>query len=327
MKIKSIFILIFGILLTFQNIAFSSTEKKSSKGISIAQMIQSSDDLIKTGNFLDYVLNYENLNLKEIDLSSAKDKLIFANRDNSIKDYKPNDLTREIEAEKSLIRFKASSQEADREALENINEMFLKMKEEEFGTMIITSPYRPYNVQNYIYNSKVRKYKNEGKTAEEAKKLAEEYIALPGTSEHQTGLALDITVLTKENRSNPSVDTFTGTAESEWVKDNCWKYGFILRYPEDKEDMTKIKYESWHLRYLGKIYSEYIYKNKLCYEEFIQKIKNEKIIKYTSEGKEIYKMVYVNTEEKKIKLASLKEEIIEIQKFKENEYVITLKEN
>ena len=86
--------------------------------------------------------------------------------------------------------------------------------------------------------------------------------AKPGHSEHQTGLAVDIM------GSNNDYNLFAESKEFEWMKNNAYKYGFILRYPEHKENITGFKYEPWHYRYVGKDVAKYIYENKLSLEEY-----------------------------------------------------------
>lgn len=97
----------------------------------------------------------------------------------------------------------------------------------------IQSGYRSYNYQKELYNNYVEK---------DGKKAADTYSARPGHSEHQTGLAFDLNTVT---------DDFQYTNEGVWINHNCYKYGFILRYPKGKEEITGYKYEPWHLRYVG----------------------------------------------------------------------------
>lgn len=97
----------------------------------------------------------------------------------------------------------------------------------------IASGFRSYDYQAQLYQSYVNR---DGKAA------ADRYSARPGYSEHQTGLAIDV--------NNPS-SSFNDTKEAKWLSKNCWKYGFIIRYPQNKENITGYKYESWHVRYVG----------------------------------------------------------------------------
>lgn len=109
--------------------------------------------------------------------------------------------------------------------------------------LYISSGYRSYTYQEGLYNRYVNK---------DGKQAADTYSARPGHSEHQTGLAFDL---------NTIDDSFANTDEGKWVKDNCYKYGLILRYPKGKEEKTGYQYESWHLRYVGKELAQKLYNN------------------------------------------------------------------
>ena len=92
-----------------------------------------------------------------------------------------------------------------------------------------------------------------------------QYVALPGCSEHQTGLALDIVAAGYQILDEEQEDT----AEQKWLMENSWKYGFILRYPSEKSDITGIGYEPWHSRYVGKAAAADIYRTGVCLEEYL----------------------------------------------------------
>lgn len=114
----------------------------------------------------------------------------------------------------------------------------------------ICSGFRSYATQKTLYNNYCKR---------DGQKAADRFSARPGHSEHQTGLAMDI------NRAGSSFDN---TPEAKWIAENCWKYGFIIRYPKGKEDITGYKYESWHVRYLGKEWAKTIYDSGLTLEEY-----------------------------------------------------------
>ena len=115
----------------------------------------------------------------------------------------------------------------------------------------VTSSYRSYDDQNKIYNSYL---KSNGQDS------VNKYVAFPGYSEHQTGLALDV----KSVVASP----FKSTKEYKWMLDNSYKYGFILRYSKDKEDITGYNAEAWHFRYVGIDRAKYIHENGITYEEY-----------------------------------------------------------
>ena len=135
-------------------------------------------------------------------------------------------------------------------------EAFIKLVDDakELGySLIDTSPYRTYSYQSYLYNNYVDR---------DGVKEADTYSARPGHSEHQTGLATDIV------KVGVSMYDFYSTKEFSWLKDNAYKYGFILRYPKGKEHLTGYMYEPWHYRYVGESVAKYIYENDIVYEEY-----------------------------------------------------------
>ena len=131
---------------------------------------------------------------------------------------------------------------------------FYKMQAEahDLGlTLYISSGYRSYDYQAGLY----QRYVDRSGKAE-----ADRYSARPGHSEHQTGLAFDLNTIS---------DEFKDTEEGKWVAENCHKYGFIIRYPEDKESVTGYMYEPWHIRYLGTETATAVYESGLCLEEYL----------------------------------------------------------
>lgn len=124
--------------------------------------------------------------------------------------------------------------------------------------------YRTAEEQQEIMENKIQYYIDEGLPQKLAKEMAQEWVATPGTSEHELGLALDINA---DAEKSSSEDVYN------WLHENAHKYGFILRYPDDKVHITGIGYEPWHYRYVGTEAAEYIYENGLCLEEYIELIK------------------------------------------------------
>ena len=138
----------------------------------------------------------------------------------------------------------------DPQANTALQEMFNAAKTDGLN-LFVKSGFRSFSTQKSLYNNYV---KRDGKAA------ADRYSARPGYSEHQTGLAFDI------NKSNSS---FAGTPEANWLAENCYKYGFIIRYPEGKEAITGYIYEPWHIRYLGIETATAVYESGLCLEEYL----------------------------------------------------------
>ena len=117
----------------------------------------------------------------------------------------------------------------------------------------IASGYRPYVSQNKIYNNYIKR---------DGKKAADTYSARPGFSDHQTGLAIDV------DNTISSFENFTNTKEYQWMLDNSYKYGFILRYPSAKESITTYQFESWHYRYVGLKLAKKIKASNLTFDEY-----------------------------------------------------------
>lgn len=124
---------------------------------------------------------------------------------------------------------------------------------------VVREGFRTSEEQQKILDDKVDAYINEGYFKIIAEKTAREWVALPGRSEHEIGLAVDINA-DKTKSSNDEV--------YKWLADNAYKYGFILRYPEGKENITGTSYEPWHYRYVGIDAAKVIYENKMCLEEY-----------------------------------------------------------
>ena len=127
---------------------------------------------------------------------------------------------------------------------------------------LINESYRSAERQQEILDNYIAAYEAEGLSTEEAQQRALEVVAKPGTSEHQLGLALDIIVEYEED----------STVTWQWLKENCWRYGFILRYPEDKTEITGISYEPWHFRYVGAEAAQQITERGITLEEYLEDI-------------------------------------------------------
>ena len=136
----------------------------------------------------------------------------------------------------------------------------------------VTSAYRDYAYQKKLFNTYINNEMNDHPswTREEAEKEVRTYSAVAGTSEHQTGLACDMHNLSSAKQK------FGNTFEGKWLAENAWKFGFILRYAEDKMDITGgIIYEPWHFRYVGRQHAKYMYDNNLCLEEYLDYLNNK----------------------------------------------------
>lgn len=132
----------------------------------------------------------------------------------------------------------------------------------------ICSAYRDNDLQVYLYNNKVNYFLGLGYSEEDAKKEAGTVVAVPGTSEHQLGLAVDLVDINNWNLDESQEDM----PAQKWLMANCWNYGFILRYPSEKSAQTGIIYEPWHYRYVGQAVAKELYESGLCLEEYIESL-------------------------------------------------------
>lgn len=133
------------------------------------------------------------------------------------------------------------------------------------GTPIVCSGYRPHYYQVGLFSDQIDRWLYAGYGQEEAEDLAATAVAVPGTSEHELGLAADIYSSENMDLDESQVGTFT----QQWLMKNCWRYGFVLRYPKDKSDITGIIFEPWHYRYVGLTHAKKIFDAEICLEEYL----------------------------------------------------------
>ena len=156
---------------------------------------------------------------------------------------------------------------AAKEVYGPLNEMLAAGRAEGLAFEICSS-YRDVQVQKRLFQEDLDVLMAQGYTYEQAYAEVEKETMPPGHSEHSTGLAFDIVSLGYQILD--AKQEFT--PETQWLNENCAKYGFILRYPKGKEEITKISFESWHYRYVGVEAATYIMENGLCLEEYLEEI-------------------------------------------------------
>ena len=188
---------------------------------------------------------YDKDTVKKTDIS--KKELMLVNKFNYLdENYAPDDIV------KVSMQFAYGDNEIKKEVYEKFRSMYNDAKKEGLY-LIITSSYRDYNFQKELWDS----YANQ-----KGDEWADSVSARAGYSEHQTGYTLDIVTY------NANMSSFEKTDEFKWLQDNAYKYGFILRYPKDKEDITGYSYESWHYRYVGKDVATKIKKLGITFDEY-----------------------------------------------------------
>ena len=174
--------------------------------------------------------------------------LILVNRDN----YIPADY-------KVQLTELSNGKKVDSRIYPELQEMFDDARAQGYS-LFVREGYRTQEEQQQLMDEKIEAYENEGKSKSEAKKLAEQWVAIPGTSEHQLGIAVDINADTTKSSSD---DVY------KWLEENAHTYGFIKRYPSNKTDITGVINEPWHYRYVGKEVASEIYSQGICLEEYI----------------------------------------------------------
>ena len=135
--------------------------------------------------------------------------------------------------------------------------------------LAVVSAYRPKEEQDVLYWRKVKQYTDKGYSDLEAQKVGGTIVKRPGFSEHNCGLAMDV----GGSGDYTLEQTFANTPAYAWLIEHCADYGFILRFPEGKEDITGVIYEPWHYRYVGEEAARYIMDNDLCLEEYLAQVK------------------------------------------------------
>ncbi|WP_044748303.1 D-Ala-D-Ala carboxypeptidase VanY [Bacillus alveayuensis] len=204
-------------------------------------------NVIEVKNGVKVIMNPENI-------------LALVNKENNLPaDYKPDDLVI------PNVPFTFAEQNIDKrfmraEAAQALEQMFSAAKEAGVN-LVAASGYRSYERQQSLFVQEV---------AKSGKEKAIHAVAQPGQSEHQTGLAMDIT----SPRVNYEITTAFGeTREGKWVAEHAHKFGFIIRYPKGKEQITGYQYEPWHLRYVGKKAAKVMFERGLTLEEYFQVVK------------------------------------------------------
>lgn len=154
-----------------------------------------------------------------------------------------------------------STRQFDARAIGELTDMMNAMRKAGITNIWVQSAYRSVARQKELYDASVQKYLKQGKTQEEAQKLTDEYINKPGSSDHNLGLAVDFNYV--DNK-------FEKLEGFKWLQQHAEEYGFVLRYPKDKENITKIAYESWHWRYVGKEHAQKMNELNMCLEEYVE---------------------------------------------------------
>ena len=184
--------------------------------------------------------------------------LKLVNQDNKLtQDYNPELKT--IEA-----RYNPNSLKFDSRAVDALNQMCADA-EKDGVSLVVISAYRSISKQTSLYNNKVDRLMAQGKSRDDALVAAAAEVAIPGTSEHNLGLAVDF---------NSTEQSFENTKACKWLKENAERYGFVNRFPKDKQELTKIIYEPWHYRYVTVEHAAKMNELNMCLEEYVPYLQN-----------------------------------------------------
>ena len=189
---------------------------------------------------------------------------ILVNKDHPLPDdYELDDLVNMRDyCDASIVSIKGSEIQGARVAVDALLAMLTQAQAEGIDSWQVSAGYRSVAYQQELYDEKVYEYRQQGMSGSQARSAAGKLVALPGCSEHHTGLAFDITVPGK---------SFGGTKQAKWLEEHCWEWGFILRYPADKTDITGITNEPWHFRYVGIEVATEMHETGECLEEYIER--------------------------------------------------------
>jgi D-alanyl-D-alanine carboxypeptidase len=181
-------------------------------------------------------------------------RLLLANRNNVIDNYEP-EVTR-IPREHCQD---SQNYRIDSRVYDELMAMILAAEEDGVKLTVVSS-YRPYSSQQRLYNNKVNYYINRGYSRANAELLASTVVAIPGTSDLNLGLAVDFNYLEQSDENKP---------ELVWLRENAEQYGFVMRYPKNKENVTGVIYEPWHYRYVGAEHAKMMNEMDYCLEQYL----------------------------------------------------------
>lgn len=175
--------------------------------------------------------------------------------------FEPADLVNVKEKAGSLMTYEKDSIQAVGEAVEALITMIRAAEKENITPWKLREAYRTVADQQRIFNNRVKSYEEAGNTHAQALSITRREVADPGASEHHTGLAFDL---------NVPGQTFADTGQYVWLKQHCWDYGFIMRYTDEKDEITGITGEEWHVRYVGVEHAQAMRDLDYCLEEYVE---------------------------------------------------------
>ncbi len=247
-----------GVGLRMKKSEFSATTEQS---IAASLTAISEDVYYENQPDLGFVADLEDYEIY-MNPANRDEYLVLINTKNPLaNDYVPSDLVDVVDTRKDG----RATQKMRLYAEKALEAMFIELRANGFDDVSVTSAYRSYAQQESNFNNRMASYSS--MTREEAYAKTATIIAIPGTSEHQSGLCADL------HNLSSALTIFAEEEAAKWLAANCHKFGFILRYPEDKTDITGIIFEPWHFRYVGRYHATKIMEAGLCLEEYFETLK------------------------------------------------------
>lgn len=248
-----ILLIIFSKRIIFRNI--EENEKVTSSNV-VSNIAEESNNIVESNISSNEVTEEEIEKIKVVIGKEEKEinldwNLLLVNTNNKIPDgYKVS--LKNIDSYRSF----------DKRAIEPLTQMIKAIRDAGISNIWIQSAYRTPEDQETLFENQVQAYTYQGYDEKKARELTEKIINKPWHSEHNLGLAVDFNYVNRE---------FETTAAFQWLQKNAQNYGFILRYTQEKEEITKVSYEPWHWRYVGKEHAQQMKNQGLCLEEYIEK--------------------------------------------------------
>lgn len=241
------------VIASSENISTSSQKTSSEVKSSSSSKPVSSQNIVTSSQIVSSNQNIEAM------VPNGDWRLVVANKQYPLpKSYKIN----------TAIADSVTKLQLDTRIIDSYKQMIQAAKNDGIDLKLI-SAFRTYQYQESLFNNKVNDYIKNGYSKDKAKELAAMYVAPPGTSEHLTGLAVDLISPDWYSKYNNLNSAFEETDQFKWLYNNCAKFGFCLRYPKDKVSITGYNYEPWHYRYVGVEAATEIMNRKICLEEYV----------------------------------------------------------
>lgn len=244
----------------------SSNESNISSQENSTVSIDSSEVDSNTESATNANANIATDSVKKFKGDSSDWRLVLANKDNALNENYEVQLG--TIPEKYLVN--ASANRLDSRVVDPLLSM-IEDAEKDGVKIRVTSAYRDISYQQMLFNRMIQQYQAEGYDSDAAKEAAAMLVAIPGTSEHNTGLAVDLVSADWYSYNSDLEESFEETDEYKWLEKNSVNYGFVIRYQKHKTDITKISYEPWHYRYVGIENAKIMTEHDLCLEEYLQK--------------------------------------------------------